>query len=325
MTTDLNIFHVGNQPNDYFNQHMEINLIDKMLDHEIMSVDDALDFCLNHFGQNWVDSDYTNKVNKMLESTIPITNQELEPLPLSFHQASEPVEPSPPELELKPLPNTLKYMFLGPNESFPFIIASNLTPSQEEELLIVLRENKEAIGWSIFDIKGISPTVVQHRIQLFDDSKPVREPQRRLNPTLMEVVRKEILKCLDNGIIFPISDSSWVSPIQVVPKKSGITVVTNENDEQVPTRVQSGWRVCIDYRKLNSTTRKDNFPLPFIDQMLERLAGHSYYCFLDVFYGYFQIPIAPEDQEKTKFTCPFRTVAYRGLAFGLTTARATFQ
>ncbi|XP_074374208.1 uncharacterized protein LOC141714595 [Apium graveolens] len=242
MTIDLNIFHVGNQPNDYFDQHMEINLIDKMLDHETMSVDDALDFCLNHFGQNWVDSYYTNEVDGMLESTIPITNQELEPLPLSLYQASEPVDPSPPELELKPLPNTLKYMFLGPNESFPVIIASNLTTSQEEELLSVLRENKEAIGWSISDIKGISPAIVQHRIHLVDDVKPVREPQRRLNPTLMEVVRKEILKCLDNGIIFPISDSSWVSPIQVVLKKSGINVVTNENDEQVSTRVQSGWR-----------------------------------------------------------------------------------
>ncbi|XP_074342937.1 uncharacterized protein LOC141680673 [Apium graveolens] len=145
MTIDLNIFHVGNQPNDYFDQHMEINLIDKILDHETMSIDDALDFCLNHFGQNWVDFDYTNEVNEMLESTIPTTNQEPEPLPLSLYQASEPVEPSPPELELKPLPNTLKYKFLGPNKSFPVIISSNLTPSQEEELLSVLTENKEAI------------------------------------------------------------------------------------------------------------------------------------------------------------------------------------
>ena len=92
---------------------------------------------------------------------------------------------------------------------------------------------------------------------------------------MMEVVRKEILKCLDNGIIYPIYDSSWVSPVHVVPKKSGITIVTNENDEQVPTRVQSGWRMCIDFRKLNAATRKDDFPLPFMDQMLERLASHS--------------------------------------------------
>ena len=325
MTIDLNIFHVGKQPDDDFDQPMGINLIDEIVDQDFMNPSDALEFCLKHFGQEWDDSNYTNEVNQMLESTIPTTNHEPEPSPCSLFEASEPVESKPPELELKPLPKTLKYAFLGPNDSLPVIIASNLTLSQEEELLSVLREHKEAIGWSISDIKGISPTIVQHRIHLVDDAKPVREPQRRLNPTMMEVVRKEILKCLDNGIIYPISDSSWVSPVHVVPKKSGITIVTNENDEQVPTRVQSGWRMCIDFRKLNAATRKDHFPLPFMDQMLERLASHSYYCFLDGYSGYFQIPIAPEDQEKTTFTCPFRTFAYRRLAFGLTTGPSTFQ
>jgi hypothetical protein len=97
-------------------------------------------------------------------------------------------------------------------------------------------------------------------------------------------------------VIYPISDSNWVSPVQVVPKKTGITVVKNQNDELVPTRIQNGLWVCIDYRKLNVVTRKDHFPLPFIDQMLEMLAGHSYYCFLDGYSGYFQIAIAPEDQ-----------------------------
>ncbi|XP_074351870.1 uncharacterized protein LOC141691018 [Apium graveolens] len=101
--------------------------------------------------------------------------------------------------------------------------------------------------------------------------------------------------------------------------------MTNENDEQVLARVQNGWRVFTYYRKLNSATRKDHFPLPFIDQMLERLAGHSYYCFLHGFSGYFQFPIAPEDEEKITFTCPFGTFAYHPLAFGLTTAPATFQ
>ncbi|KAM1439660.1 hypothetical protein ACFX1X_013220 [Malus domestica] len=86
----------------------------------------------------------------------------------------------------------------------------------------------------------------------------------------MDVVKKEIIKLLDFGVIYPISDSHWVSPVQVVPKKSRVTVVKNEDNEFVPTRIQTGWRVCIDYRKLNATTRKDHFPLPFIDQMLER-------------------------------------------------------
>ena len=98
--------------------------------------------------------------------------------------------------------------------------------------------------------------------------------QRRLNSNIREVVRTEVLKLLDAGIIYPISDSSWVSPVQVVPKKSGVTIVTNADNELIPTRVTTRWRVYIDYRKFNSVTRKDNFPLPFIDQMLDRLAGH---------------------------------------------------
>ncbi|CAL9001444.1 unnamed protein product [Prunus brigantina] len=155
-----------------------------------------------------------------------------------------------------------------------------------------------------------------HRILMEEDSKPSRDAQRRLNPNMKEVVRAEVLKLLDVGIIYPISDSKWVSPVQVVPKKSGITVVRNEKNELVPTRTITGWRVCIDYGKLNTSTRKDHFPLPFIDQMLDRLSGHAYYCFLDGFSGYNQIPIAPEDQEKTTFTCPFGTFAYRRMPFG---------
>ena len=130
---------------------------------------------------------------------------------------------------------------------------------------------------------------------------------------------------MDAGIIYPISDSSWVSHVQVVPKKGGITVVQNESGELVPTRTSTKWRVCIYNRKLNLATRKDHFPLPFIDQMLERLAGHKFYYFLDGYSGYNQIPIAPEDQEKTTFTCPFSTFTYRRMPFGLCNAPATFQ
>ena len=126
-----------------------------------------------------------------------------------------------------------------------------------------------------------------HASYLEEGAKPSRQPQRRLNPPMMDVVKKEILKLLEVGVIYPISDSNWVSPVQVVPKKIGITIVKNQNDELVPTRIQNGWQVCIDYRKLNVITCKDHFPLPFIDQMLERLAGHSYYCFLDGYSGYF--------------------------------------
>ena len=156
-------------------------------------------------------------------------------------------------------------------------------------------------------------------------NKPSREMQHRLNPIMQEVVRAEVLKMLDVSIIYPISDSTWVSPIQVVPLKGGITVVQNKSGELVPTRTSTKWRVCIDYRKLNSTTRKDHFPLSFIDQMLERLVGHRFYCFLDGYSGYNQIPIALEDQEKTTFTCLFGTFAYRRMPFGLCNAPATFQ
>ncbi|GJU08253.1 reverse transcriptase domain-containing protein [Tanacetum coccineum] len=158
-----------------------------------------------------------------------------------------------------------------------------------------------------------------------DDFKPAVQHQRRVNPKIHEVIKKEVIKLLDAGLIYPISDSPWVSPVHCVPKKGGMTVVENEDNELIPTRLVTGWRVCIDYRKLNDATRKDHFPLPFMDQMLERLAGNEYYCFLDGFSGYFQIPIDPQDQEKTTFTCPYGTFAYRRMPFGLCNAPGTFQ
>ncbi|KAL0399653.1 UNVERIFIED_CONTAM: Retrovirus-related Pol polyprotein from transposon.6 [Sesamum radiatum] len=196
---------------------------------------------------------------------------------------------------------------------------------QEEKLKRVLRENIKAIGWSIADIRGISPVTCTHKILMEEGHKPKAQPQRRLNPNMQEVVKKEILKWLAAGIIYPISDSMWVSPVQCVPKKGGMTVVTNEQNELIPTRTVTGWRVCIDYRALNDATRKDHFPLPFIDQMVEKLAGHAYYCFLDGYSGYHQVAIAPEDQEKTTFTCPYGTFAFRRMPFGLCNAPATFQ
>ncbi|CAN0898822.1 Retrovirus-related Pol polyprotein from transposon 17.6 [Linum grandiflorum] len=231
----------------------------------------------------------------------------------------------PPKLEQKPLPEHLKYAYLGNDSTLPVIISSSLTLEQEEKLLQVLRQHIKAIGWTIADITGISPAFCMHKILMEEGHKPTIEHHRRLNPHMKEVVQKEVMKLLDAGIIYPISDSPWVSPVQVVPKKGGITVVPNEKNELIPTRTVTGWRVCIDYRKLIKATRKYHFPLPFIDQMLERLAGYAFYCFLDGYSGYFQIPIAPEDQEKTTFTCPSGTYAYRRMPFGLCNAPATFQ
>ena len=137
---------------------------------------------------------------------------------------------------------------------------------------------------------------------------------------MKEVVRKEVLKWLNAGFIYAISDSPWVSPVHVVPKKGGFTVIRNHINELIPTRTVTGWRICIDYRKLNTTTRKDHFPLPFIDQMLDRLVGQHHFCFLDGYSGYNQIAIAPKDQEKTTFTCPYGTFAFRRMPFGLSNA-----
>ena len=164
-----------------------------------------------------------------------------------------------------------------------------------------------------------------HRILLEDGHKPSVEAQRRLNPTMKEVVRKEVSKWLDTEVIYPISDSAWVSPVQVVPKKGGTTVIRTENNILLPSRTVTGSRICIDYRKMNKATRKDHFPLPFLDQMLDRLAGHEYYCFLDGYSGYNQISIAPGDQEKTTFTCPYGTFIFLRMPFGLCNAPGTFQ
>nr|GFC46589.1 reverse transcriptase domain-containing protein [Tanacetum cinerariifolium] len=144
--------------------------------------------------------------------------------------------------------------------------------------------------------------VVEPKNQSFEDQPP-------------EVELKELPPHID----------PWVSPIHCVPKKEGMTVIKNDENELVPTRLVTGWRACIDYRKLNEGTRKEHFLLPFMDQMLERLAGNEYYCFLDRFSGYFQIPIDPNDQEKTTFTCPYGTFAYRRMPFGLCNAPGTFQ
>ena len=134
-----------------------------------------------------------------------------------------------------------------------------------------------------------------HRIFLEDGDKPSVEEQRRLNPTMKKVVHKEVLKWLDTGVIYPISDSAWVSPVQVVPKKGGTTIIRTENNTLLPSRIVTGWRIYIDYQKLNKATRKYHFPLSFMDQMLDRLAGHEYYCFLDGYSDYNKIAIAPED------------------------------
>nr|GFB45339.1 reverse transcriptase domain-containing protein [Tanacetum cinerariifolium] len=230
----------------------------------------------------------------------------------------------PPEVELKDLPPHLEYVFLEGDDKLSVISAKDLSMEEKTALITILKSHKRAIAWKLFDIKGIKPEFCTYKILMEDDFEPAVQHHRRVNLKIHDVIKQQVLKLLDAGLIYPISDSPWVSPVHCVPKKSGFTVVKNEANELILTRLVTGWRVCIDYRNLNEATRKDHFPLPFMDQMLERLARNQYYCFLDGFSGYFQIPIDPKDQEKTTFTCPYRIFAYRRMPFGLCNAPCMF-
>ncbi|GJS85174.1 reverse transcriptase domain-containing protein [Tanacetum coccineum] len=147
-----------------------------------------------------------------------------------------------PTTKLKDLPSYLEYAFLDNNKEFLVIISSLLSSHKKELLLVVLTKHKNALAWKVADIKGISPSFCTHKILIEDNFKPVVQPQRRLNPKVQDVVKAKIVKLLDAGLICAISDTLWVSPIHMVPKKGGITVVTNIDNELVPTRTITGWR-----------------------------------------------------------------------------------
>ncbi|GJY74826.1 reverse transcriptase domain-containing protein [Tanacetum coccineum] len=253
-------------------------------------------------------------------STLPPDEQKFEELKTVEASSDE-----LPELELKDLPPHLEYAFLEGTNKSPVIIAKDLKDEDKTALLKVLRSRKRAIAWKMSDIKGIDPKFCTHKILMEENVKPTVQHQRWVNPKIHEVIKIEVIKLLEAGLIYTIFDSPWVSPVYCVPKKGGITVIENDDNELIPTRLITGWRVCIDYRKLNDATCKDHFPFLFMDQMLERLAGNEYYCFLDGFSGYFQIPIDPKDQEKTTFTCPYGTFAYQRMPFGLCNAPGTFH
>nr|GEU56743.1 reverse transcriptase domain-containing protein [Tanacetum cinerariifolium] len=259
---------------------------------------DVIDIACEEFVQNMLDFQYNFKSsNPTLVSNPSISESEsckepivksssptLTPFGKKETKAKSSIE-EPPELELKELSSHLEYAFLEDTNKLPVIIAKDLKDVEKEALIKVLKSHKQAIAWKIFDIKGIDPRFYTHKILMEEDYKPEVQSQRRVNPKIHDVIKKEVIKLLDAGMIYPISDSPWVSPIHCVPKKGGMIVVANENNKLIPTRLVTGWRVCIDYRKLNDATRKDHFSLPFLDQMLERLAENELYCFLDGFSG----------------------------------------
>ncbi|GJZ70350.1 reverse transcriptase domain-containing protein [Tanacetum coccineum] len=156
------------------------------------------------------------------------------------------IQDPPTDLEMKPLSKHLEYAFLEENSLLPVVISALLEQNEKERLVSVLKNHKEAFAWKTSDIPGISPSFCKHKINFEDDVKPVIQRQRRLNPNMKEVVKKEIIKLLDAGIIYAIEDSPWVSPVHCVPKKGGMTVVTNEDNKLVPTRTVTGW--CSLYR-----------------------------------------------------------------------------
>ena len=278
MTVNLNIFNVIKEIGDD-KDVCEVNMIDSVVQKYVdnVSYDDPLMSCL--LNPSWVEEVTTSKLeflHSIIEHCEVLEANGWAPKFKTFPPIEDGVltsEERPPKLELKPLPSHLKYAFLGVKEAFPVIISSSLGSDQENKRFEILRTQRSAIGWTIADIKGISPLIYTHRIHLEEDVKPSRQPHRRLNPIMKEVVKKEVLKLLDVGVIYPIADSNWISPIQVVPKKFRVTVVVNENNELIPTRVTLGWRVCIDYRKLNAGTRKDHFPLPFMVKCWRELQG----------------------------------------------------
>nr|GFA13607.1 reverse transcriptase domain-containing protein [Tanacetum cinerariifolium] len=241
------------------------------------------------------------------------------------------------EVELKDLPPHLEYAFLEEdfepavqhqrrvNPKIHDVIKQEVMKLLEAGLIYPISDSPWVSLVHCVPKKGGFTVVCTHKILMEEDFEPAVQHQRRVNPKIHDVIKQEVIKLLEAGLIYPISDSPWVSLVHCVPKKGGFTVVENEDNELILTRLVTGWRVCIDYCKLNEATRKDHFPLPFMDQMLERLAGNQYYCFLDGFSSYFQILIDPKDQEKTTFTAHMERLLIAACLLGYAMLQARFK
>jgi hypothetical protein len=209
---------------------------------------------------------------------------------------------------LKPPKSTCVDMNLGTEKKPKNIrVYSGLTPEKTQEWLQFFKDTQEVFAWTYKDLQGVPPDICQHQIVLEASAKPVRQRQYRMNHKYSLMVKEEIDKLLECGFIYPVPYSEWVSPIIVVPKKNGKL------------------RICVDFRKLNNVTQKDYFPLPFTDAILDGVAGHDCYSFLDGFSGYNQVTIAHACRAYTTFTTDWGTYAYNVMPFGLCNAPATFQ
>ena len=204
------------------------------------------------------------------------------------------------------------YELVPVTEGRAFYLGKHLSIPERGEYLTLLTEFADVFAWKPSDLVGIPPELGQHRIELTDDAIPVRQRQYRLNPRYSMMVKEELDKLLEAGFIYPVNNSEWVSPIVIVPKKVG---------PDGKTKI----RVCQDFRKLNAATKKDHFPLPFIDMVLDHVAGQECFSFLDGFSGYNQVSIRKEDQLKTTFTTDWGTYAFNRMPFGLCNAPGTFQ
>nr|GEX27956.1 reverse transcriptase domain-containing protein [Tanacetum cinerariifolium] len=151
----------------------------------------------------------------------------------------------PSVVELKALPPHLEYAFLEGDDKLPVIIAKDLSVEEKTALITILKSYKRAIAWKHSDIKGINPEFCTHKILMEEDFTPAVQHQRRVNPKIYDVIKQEVIKLLDARLIYPISDSPWVSPVHCVPKKGGFTVVENEDNELIPTHLVTGWRMCM--------------------------------------------------------------------------------
>jgi hypothetical protein len=186
-------------------------------------------------------------------------------------------------------------------------IGADCSPEEIQIYTDLFKEFCDVFAWSYEEMPGIDPKIVEHEITTYPDVKPVQQKLRPVNPRKVASIKIEVEKFLKVGFIYPIHLTQWVSNPMLVDKKQGTI------------------RVCTDFRDLNKACPKDNYPTPFIDQIIDECAGCEAFSFMDGFLGYNQIQIKPQYQHKTTFICPWGTFAYRKMPFGLKNVGATFQ